>query len=82
MARFKKIARSNVYQVTIDEYIASQEELFPDGVPVPVKSRYAGPSRVRGNVPVFPGVIDTVNHAEASKPVQVVKSFGKNKISG
>lgn len=74
MARFKKTT-SIYHQVTIDEYIKDQEDLFPDGVLEPPKKRYTGPWRVKGSAIEFPGAIDAVGAPSAAPaPAQVVYS--------
>jgi len=70
VAKFKKI----LHQVTIDEYLESQEELFPEGPPPPARPPYTAPFKVRG-VPVFPGAIDAAGAVPAPPaPAQVVYS--------
>lgn len=67
--------RKVVHQVTIDEYLASLEELFPDGPPPAPPSPYTRPWTVKSGVPVFPDAIDgTGKNAAAPAPVQVVWS--------
>lgn len=70
MARFRVF-----YQMTIDEYLEAQEELFPEDLSVPARPAYNGPWRIKGSVPVFPGAIDGIGSAPAAPaPVQVVFS--------
>lgn len=71
MAKFKVF-----HQVTIDEYIAAQEDLFPEVSSVPAVRRSAGPARrVRSSAPVFPGAIDGVGAVPAEpSPASVVYS--------
>lgn len=70
MAKFRKV----YHQVSIDEYLANQEELFPDGVPAPAPLPYSAPWRVR-NAPIFPGAIDGVGAVPGvSAPARVVYS--------
>lgn len=75
MARFKKTL-SKVHQVTIDEYLAAQQDLFPDGVLVPAsKSPYTQPWRVKNSAPVFPGAVDGIGAVpDAPTPPSVVYS--------
>lgn len=73
MAMFKKV-KSPFHQVSIDEYLASQDDLFPDGVPAPARPPYTMPWRVK-DVPIFPGAVDGIGAAAAAPaPAQVVYS--------
>jgi len=70
MAKFKKV----YHQVSIDEYLESLDDLFPDGVPAPAPLPYTQPWRVK-NAPIFPGAVDGVGVAPAAPaPAQVVYS--------
>lgn len=76
MAKFKVF-----HQVTIDEYIAMQEDLFPD---TPVVSAPVDASRpvrrVCDTTPIFPGAIDGTGATPGvAAPLQVVRSFGRSR---
>lgn len=74
MAKFKKIS-SSVHQVTFDEYLASQDDLFPGGLPAVPKSPYTQPWRVKSSVPLFPGAVDGIGAVpDAPSPASVVYS--------
>lgn len=81
-----KMRRSaRVHQVSIDEYLRSQEDLFPDGVPVPAPvpvHPWLAARRV-STAPLFPGAIDTVDHsAPPDLELRSASRFVKRKISG
>lgn len=78
MVRFKKVLAP--HQVDFDEYLASLDDLFPDGVPVPAPLPYSAPWRVR-NAPIFPGAVDGVGAAPAAPdPPQVVYSRFRRRL--
>lgn len=63
-----------LHQVTIDEWLASQEDLFPDApapAPAPAAARSRGPERVNTSAIVFPGAIDAVGAAAAAPSVEL-----------
>lgn len=80
------MAKFRIYhQVTIDEYLASQEDLFPDEKVSLAALAIARPQLgVSASAPVFPaGAIDGIGAAPGvSPPLQVVRSFGRKKMSG
>lgn len=82
MPKFRKLP--NVHQVTIDEYLRSQEELFPDGPPAPSPAPYTQPWIIpaRPGVPLFPGAVDAAGAPPAPPaPAQVVYSRFRRRAS-
>jgi len=74
MAKFRKV----FHQVTIDEYLANQEELFPEGAPAPAPLPYTAPWRIK-NAPIFPGAVDGIGAAPAT-PAPVVYSKHRRRL--